>query len=80
MDLAQTLLRCVDRYCEARKLARATVSTLALNDGRTFDRVASGGSITIRNYEKSMRWLSANWPADVAWPAGVPRPETQEAA
>lgn len=74
MDLAQTLLRCSDVYCEAKNLARPTVSAQILRDSRAFDRVASGGSITIRNFERALQWFSDHWPADVTWPDGIPRP------
>lgn len=74
MDLSQTLLRCVDAYCQAKNLARPTVSAQIVRDSRAFDRVAAGGSITIRNFEKSMRWLSDNWPDGLDWPSGVDRP------
>lgn len=80
MDLHQTLLRCVDAYCEARGLARATVSGLILKDSRAFDRVAAGGNVTIRNFDRAMRWLSANWPENTPWPEGIKRPEPIEAA
>lgn len=78
MELESTLLRCVDAYCEAKRLARPTVSAQILRDSRAFDRVASGGSLTVRNFQRAMKWLSANWPEDAAWPEGVDRPASTE--
>lgn len=38
---------------------------------------------SIRTYERALRWFSDHWPADLAWPADVPRPpksHTEDAA
>lgn len=78
MDLAQALLRCSDAYCAAKGLARPTVSALILKDSRAFDRVANGGSITIRNFERVMQWFSAQWPDDLPWPDDIARPSQTE--
>jgi len=75
MALTDDLLRCAESYCEARKIALPTLSTQILNDGRTFDRIAAGGSLTVRNFERCMVWLSAHWPDDTAWPEGIERPD-----
>lgn len=78
MNLASSLLRVSDAYCEAKDLARPTVSALILKDSRAFDRVADGGSITIRNYERAMQWFSNHWPQDLPWPREVSRPVPSE--
>ena len=49
------------------------------NDWRFFDRLADGAGFTAGKYDEVMRWFAANWPADAAWPADVPR-QTVEAA
>ena len=74
MALTDDLMRCAEAYCEARKIALPTLSTQILNDGRTFDRIVAGGSLTVRNFERCMVWLSARWPDDTAWPEGIERP------
>lgn len=73
------LIACVDALCAGRKVARSTAGKMVLNDGKAFTRIASGGGITIRNFEHALRWLSANWPADAAWPGCVARPEPGQA-
>ncbi len=78
--LTDRLLLIADRYCAATSLARPTVSALILKDSRTLGRVASGGSLTVRNYERCMAWFSAHWPDGLEWPAGVERPAPDEAA
>ena len=84
MTLEHDLLRCADAYCNARGIARSTLSTLLVNDSRTLDRVAAGGSLTVRNWQRCMLWFAMNWPAGTPWPAGIappqPSPRAQRAA
>ncbi|RVT99075.1 hypothetical protein EOD42_02920 [Rhodovarius crocodyli] len=77
MTLEADLIRCADAYCAAKGIARATLSTLLMNDGRSLERVAIGGSLTVRIWQRSMSWLSANWPDGEPWPDGVARPDPQ---
>lgn len=80
MALTDDLLSVLRTYCEARKIALPTLSTRILNDGRALSKVAAGtGTLTMRNYDRCMVWLSTNWPDGVAWPAGVARPTPQQA-
>lgn len=79
MTLEQALIVCSDAYCQAKGIARSTLSTQMLNESRTLDRVASGGSLTVRNWQRCMAWLSAAWPKGVLWPEGVERPEPASA-
>ena len=79
MSMTDDLLTCARAYCEARQIALPTLSGLVLRDSRTFDRVAAGGSMTVRNMERSMQWLSDHWPDDRAWPAHVVRPSKSAA-
>jgi hypothetical protein len=72
--LTDRLLLVVERYCAASSLARPTVSAMILKDSRTFDRIAGGGSLTVRNYERCMAWFSVHWPENLEWPSGIERP------
>lgn len=74
MSMTDDLLTCARAYCEARQIALPTLSGLVLRDSRTFDRVAAGGSMTVRNMERSMQWLSDHWPAAHPWPVHIVRP------
>ena len=74
MDLTGTLLRLADVYCSATGLSKARLATIVANDGKFFQRIGSGGGLTVRTHERCMRWLSDNWPDDVAWPEGIERP------
>ena len=69
------MLAACDRYCELTGRARATVSTLVMNDGKFFDRIASGKDFRMGTFERVMGWFAANTPKahqhpEPATPAG----------
>lgn len=76
----QSLIETADAYCGAASLSRSRVSTIVFNDGKALDRIASGGDLTTRSYERAMLWFASNWPEGLDWPQGVERPELVEAA
>ncbi len=55
-------------------LSVSTVSRLATGSGDTVARLQRGGAITTRRLDRTLRFLSDNWPDTVAWPADIPRP------
>lgn len=75
-----SITRVAAAYCEACKLSPARVSTVVFNDGKALTRLAAGGDLTTRSFERAMAWFSANWPADLAWPDGVERPSPAAAS
>lgn len=68
-----SLILLSDRYCGSR-ISRSRLSTIVFNDGKTLDRIAAGGDLNTRSYEKAVRWFAANWPEGLDWPEGVERP------
>jgi hypothetical protein len=79
MSATASLIVITDLFCAARGLSRSRVSTLVFNDGKTLQRIADGGDLNTRSYERALGWFSANWPEGVAWPAGIERPGTAAA-
>ncbi len=74
--LLDQLLSVADAYCAAVGCRRSTLSGHLFNDGKRLDSVARlGRDLNTRSFERAMRWFSDNWPATVAWPAGIDRPE-----
>lgn len=49
--------------------------------GDAFDRLMGESPRDMRTttYERRMSWFADNWPADLPWPAGVPRPKRVKA-
>ncbi len=71
---ADDLTRLGRVYARRRGLALSTVGRLAGGQGTFFDRVAAG-RVTIRRVDRAIQWFSDHWPAELAWPEDLPRPE-----
>lgn len=44
---------------------------------RFFKRLSEGAGCSVATYNDVLGWFDENWPADLAWPADVPRPSAQ---
>lgn len=65
--------------------ANSTVSRLSTGSGDTYRRLTLTGTDGVRKHrittaraEAAINWFAANWPKDLEWPAGVPRPPITE--
>lgn len=74
MTLKDQLLEVARRYCEARKLSMARVSTLIFNSGAKLALIEDGADLSTARFEAAMAWFSAKWPDGTDWPLGIPRP------
>ena len=80
-----TAMRCehivqlVHSYGVAVGLTPRTVSTYAAGSGDFCDRLERGHDITTRRAARVVQWLSDRWPADLDWPADIPRPAPRAA-
>lgn len=73
---ADDLIHLARAYARFRGLALSTVGRLAGGQGAFFDRVAAG-RVTIRRVDRTVQWFSDHWPAELAWPRHLLRPEPQ---
>lgn len=73
----RALMKLVEVYCQSTGLAEATVSSRLFNDGKRIAEVRGGADMGVRRIERSIEWLSENWPDGVDWPDGVPRPQAR---
>ena len=55
-------------------LKLSTIANYAVNDGKLFKRFAEGRSCTLKTATRMVDWLNQRWPADLEWPADIPRP------
>ncbi len=74
MNLICSLLLVARTYAQHEGIAEATASKRIFNDGKRMRLLGAGTTLTIARYERAMETLSVVWPADLAWPANVPRP------
>ena len=70
------LTRLGHAYGRFRGLALSTVGRLAGGQGAFFQRVAAG-RVTIRRLDRAAQWFSDHWPAELAWPEDLLRPQPQ---
>ena len=68
------LISLIHAFADARGLSVSYASRLLTGSGDTVDRITAGASITARRAETILRRAAQSWPADRAWPAGIPRP------
>lgn len=65
MTLKDQLLNDAARFCEYRKISKARLATIVVNDGKFFERVSSGGEFTTATFEKFQAYFAAEgFPAD----------------
>lgn len=74
MKMIDKLLTLCSGYCECKKITIPTLSIYIFNCGRTISSLKHGKTITVRNYERAVGWLSDHWPEDKQWPDFIERP------
>lgn len=78
MNMISRLLILSSEYCNDKRIVFSTLSSLIFNDGKTLSRLKNGSTITVRNYEHAVGWLSDHWPEDKPWPDFIERPNVKE--
>ncbi|MCF7778042.1 hypothetical protein GLP59_10360 [Sulfitobacter sp. M220] len=72
-ELAETMATHIGR-------SEATLSNKAAGNATLFERLRGGKGCTIQTAQRAMVWFSENWPADLEWPADIPRPRKKKDA
>jgi len=68
-------LKLAKLYSEHTGLKLSSIGAYAANDGRHFLEIEEKGRECLpRTARRVAEWFSENWPQDLAWPQGVPRP------
>ncbi len=71
------LLKVAFAFGRAKGWTLGVVSLRAHGDSRFLPRLKEGppdGTFSVRKYDETMSYLSANWPEDATWPPDVRRP------
>lgn len=76
----EQLLTVARAYGAAGDLDLSTVSWRCMGDTKKLGAIERGADIQVRRLERTMRWFSDNWPADLTWPGDVPRPSQSDAS
>ncbi len=63
MTLIERLLALAEMWARENDRSLSRLATIVVNDGKLFDRIASGGSCTVATYERLIAHLSdpSNW-------------------
>lgn len=73
--IVSQLVLAADAYCAGSGTSRNAVSKQLFDRGGQIDALAAGRrDVNTATFERAMKWLSDNWPADTAWPDDVDRP------
>ena len=64
----------MQRYAAHRGIALSTLGRLMVGSSTVANRMQAG-RVTISTVRRIEQWLSDHWPADLAWPADIPRPK-----
>lgn len=80
----RNILFLAEAFGKHRGLSQKTVSLYAARRGGYFDDLQSGRlggrfGISDERRKKIVEWFSENWPKDLEWPAGIPRPPRKKA-
>jgi hypothetical protein len=74
---SEQLLTLASLYTQQTDLSLRQLGRVALNGNhKFFARLECGAGVNTKSIERAACWLAANWPGDLAWPAGIPRPES----
>lgn len=71
----QHLLLLSDELSAHTGLAHATISNRAVGRATLFKRLRDRKGCTVDTAIQAFDWFSDNWPSDLDWPEGIPRPE-----
>lgn len=72
--LVDGLVKVVEAHAARTGTLLSSVGRYAVADGRLFERLEAGGSLTVRQWGRVLQWVFDRWPVTEPWPADVVRP------
>ena len=70
----QNLIRLSEALAQHDDVTHWTISSRLFRKGDFFHRLRNSRDILTGTYEMALGRLSEAWPADLEWPADIPRP------
>jgi hypothetical protein len=68
----EQLVRLAEAFLAHADIGISTLGLAAVGNNKFFGRLAQGYDCLMSNAERATDWFNHNWPADLAWPHGVP--------
>jgi hypothetical protein len=72
------LIILADTYGGHEQRSDATIAKRANLHTRFFERLRAGEGVTVRGFNRAMRFFQESWPEDLDWPPQVPRPSSSQ--
>ena len=76
---AESVLLLAQRFAAKRRIQLTTLGRLTVGNASIFVRLREG-RITLRTLDRILQHFSDHWPADLDWPADIPRPPKRREA
>ena len=73
------LLLVARAYADAAGISLGSAGRRSCGNDKIFLRLADGRGCHSQSLKRAAQWFTENWPADVAWPDGVSRPQREAA-
>lgn len=80
MQSISTIISRIEMHCASHGIAESTFGRMAVNDGKFVSRLRSGGSMTLRTFERLESVLSAPATTSTLPPKPSEKSETSSAA
>ncbi len=74
-NLIQQIVSLGETLADHQGRTHWTISKLISSKSDLLHRLQGGADISTRTYERTLQNFSSVWPADLEWPADVPRPD-----
>ncbi|AXI50384.1 hypothetical protein C1J04_05440 [Sulfitobacter sp. SK025] len=75
-----TLIKLAESFTAHAGGSEATISNKVTTNARLFKRLRDGKGCAVSTFNAALVWFSENWPADLEWPADIPRPRKKKDA
>lgn len=80
MEPRTALITLADAIAAHQGVTHYAISMRALGKGDFFKKLKDGGDCRTATASRLLAYFDAVWPADLAWPRGIPRPQKSKDA
>lgn len=80
MDQTTALIILADALAAHQGVTHYAISMRALGKGDFFKKLKNGGDCRTTTASRLLAYFASHWPADLAWPTDIPRPQKSKDA
>lgn len=78
MEQKHALTTLAEMLAAHQGVTHFAISMRALGKGDFFLKLLAGGDCRTATAARVLAWFADNWPADLEWPADIPRPSQKK--